>query len=93
MTYDPHRHLADTATTKPLTVRVLPGRLSDLSVFQSKLGLYSAFAWARTALNGPKRPGFRAGQREEREFSRLLERKGNQAVTGYTAKQVPSHGR
>ena len=33
------------------TVRVLPGRLSALSVFHSKSGFFGAFVWARRTLN------------------------------------------
>jgi hypothetical protein len=39
----------------PDTVRARPGRLSTLSVSHSKSFFYGAFAWARRALNSPKR--------------------------------------
>jgi hypothetical protein len=37
------------------TVRLLPGRLSALSVSHSKSVLYGAFVWVCRALNSPKR--------------------------------------
>jgi hypothetical protein len=37
------------------TVRAVPGRLSAISIFLYKSGLYGAFVWARRALNRRKR--------------------------------------
>ena len=48
------------------SVRALPGRLSDLSVFHSRSVVYGAFVWVRRALNIQKRrfPA-RAGRRAD----------------------------